>query len=53
VDNQVKSLLCMPIKNFNDEVIAVVQLINKRKNENKTVSFDENDIKVFVFANIF
>jgi len=46
-DNQVKSLLCMPIKNFNDEVIAVVQFVNKRKNENKIVSFDENDLKVF------
>ena len=44
-----KSLLCMPIKNFNDEAIAVVQFVNKKKNESKTVSFDDNDIKVLVF----
>jgi hypothetical protein len=39
----------MPIKNLNDEVIAIVQLVNKKKNETKTVSFDENDIQVFYF----
>jgi hypothetical protein len=38
----------MPIKNFDNEVIAVVQVLNtsKRDNDLKIDSFDENDILV-------
>lgn len=57
---QVKSLLCMPIKSSNNEVIAVVQAINKYSlydGSTAIVSFDENDIRViFTFTylkNIF
>lgn len=47
---QVKSLLCLPIKNAENEVIAVVQVINKSRaissNGNKSNVFDEHDIKL-------
>jgi hypothetical protein len=40
----------MPIKNAENEVIAVIQVINKSRaiatNTNKSNLFDENDIKV-------
>lgn len=41
-----KSLLCLPIKNFDEEVIAVVQLVNKIKGSSSTCAFDDNDIRV-------
>ena len=54
---QVKSLLCMPIKNAENEVIAVIQVINKSRaiatNTNKSNLFDENDIKVKSFFKDF
>jgi hypothetical protein len=48
---QVKSLLSMPIKNKDGEVIAVVQVINKIRsisplNHSKSNAFDDADIKV-------
>ena len=42
-----KSILCMPIKNLNNEVIAVVKLINRFiQNENEICQFYDCDIQV-------
>lgn len=54
---QAKSLLCMPIKNANKEVIAVVQAINKidlfkahrDSSTRPPICFDEKDIRVCAF----
>lgn len=50
---QVKSLLCMPIKNANKEVIAVVQALNKtdpfhahNDSSSRSSCFDDNDVRV-------
>jgi hypothetical protein len=45
----------MPIKNFDNEVIAVVQAINKinKENDSKIESFDENDILVSIRISIY
>jgi hypothetical protein len=46
-DYQINSLVCLPIKNFHNKVIAVVQLLNKSKTDStkSTLSgFDENDL---------
>jgi hypothetical protein len=45
----------MPIKNFDNEVIAVVQAINKinKENDSKIESFDENDILVSISISIY
>lgn len=51
----VKSLLCMPIKNGNKEVLAVVQAINKSSifhahhDSPRGDCFDDNDIRVIFF----
>lgn len=39
----------MPIKNFDNEVIAVVQVINKSNKDLENNFFDENDILVRYF----
>ncbi|CAF0874237.1 unnamed protein product [Brachionus calyciflorus] len=42
-----KSILCMPIKNLNNEVIAVVKLINRFiQNENEICQFYDCDIQL-------
>lgn len=49
---QVKSLLCMPIKNVNKEVIAVVQAVNKtdpfhaHNDSSRAICFDDNDVRI-------
>lgn len=40
------SLLCMPVRNAEDEVVAVVQVINKSSG----IAFDKDDEKVSVYA---
>ena len=43
------SLLCMPIRNLNNEIIAVTLLINKQNDaifKTETAHFTENDIRV-------
>lgn len=42
----------MPIKNLNNEVIAIAQIINKTSTNGKCTlnSFNENDIQVSKFA---
>ena len=48
-DCEVNSLLCMPIKNFDNVVIAVVQAINKTSNNNTNNNSKDNDIKTESF----
>ncbi|XP_040576240.2 cGMP-specific 3',5'-cyclic phosphodiesterase [Lepeophtheirus salmonis] len=40
-----KSLVCMPICNYEGEVVGVAQIINKR--ENLDLQFDKEDLKIF------
>ncbi len=46
-DYKINSLVCLPIKNFQNKVIAVVQLLNKSKSDgirSPSSGFDENDL---------